>query len=96
MNMKVGKIFSALHQLLSLCKKLYEQSIYPSFLIVYPYYTVEIQKCEYYNLLVNIQSLYSSRSQVIALECTANQDTRSCVSGQESRVTHKCVIYRNR
>ena len=24
------------------------------------------------------------------------QDTRSCVSGQESCVTHKCVIYRNR
>ena len=23
------------------------------------------------------------------------QDTRSCVSGQESHVTHKCVIYRN-
>ena len=24
-----------------------------------------------------------------------HQDTQSCVSGQESRVTHKCVIYRN-
>ena len=24
------------------------------------------------------------------------QDTRLCVSGQESPVTHKCVIYRNR
>ena len=26
----------------------------------------------------------------------ADQDTQSCVSGQESGVTHKCVIYRNR
>ena len=24
------------------------------------------------------------------------QDTRSCVSGQERRVAHKCVIYWNR
>ena len=24
-----------------------------------------------------------------------HQETRSCVSGQESRVAHKCVIYRN-
>ena len=26
---------------------------------------------------------------------TANQDTWLCVSGQESCVMHKCVIYRN-
>ena len=26
---------------------------------------------------------------------TANQDTRLCISGQESCVMHKCVIYGN-
>ena len=33
---------------------------------------------------------------VLQYLCVQYQDTRSCVSSQESRVTHKCVIYRNR
>ena len=41
---------------------------------------------KYYQLMLHVS---------IIKICSMHQDTRSCVSGQESRVTHKCIIYRN-
>ena len=49
---------------------------------------------ETYGAIVSCMGSLVLKSFQPATRPHTDQDTRSCVSGQESRVTHKCVIYR--